>query len=190
MASRSFTFSHPDRFVVGTVGLPGKRTFFLQAVGDGSVVTVTLEKEQVEMLGERMNELLDMVRARGGAGRAVPAAADPELADNAGLEMPVDPEFRVGTMSLGWDTAEDHLLVECLELTAEDTEAGVTADPEDDAEDEKRAALRVILTGPAAREFARRADQVVSAGRADCPFCALPLDPEGHLCPRANGIPR
>ncbi len=190
MPARIFDFTHPDRFIVGTVGLPGERTFFLQATEPGSVVTVTLEKEQVEMLGERMNELLDMVRAKGGdGGRAVPAAADPAMADNAGLEMPVDAEFRVGTMSLGWDTSESHLIVECLELTTADAESGMSGDADDDDGDD-RAALRVILSGAEAREFARRADQVVNAGRADCPFCSLPLDPEGHLCPRANGIAR
>lgn len=188
MPPRVFEYPDPERFIVGTVGLPGERTFYLQASALGSITTVTLEKEQVEMLGERMNELLDMVRAKSDSGRAIPANPDPLLADNAGLVMPVDPEFRVGTMSLGWDTQKHHLVIECLEMTREDAEAGVSADPDDGETD--RDVMRVNLSAAAAREFARRADQIVNAGREDCPFCSLPLDPDGHLCPRANGVPR
>jgi uncharacterized repeat protein (TIGR03847 family) len=38
--------------------------------------------------------------------------------------------------------------------------------------------------------FCDRANNVVNAGRPACPFCALPVDPLGHLCPRANGYRR
>ena len=50
--------------------------------------------------------------------------------------------------------------------------------------------LRVVLDPPAARAFARRCGAVVSAGRPSCPFCGQPLDPTGHICPRANGYRR
>ena len=33
-------------------------------------------------------------------------------------------------------------------------------------------------------------DQVLEAGRPSCPFCGNPVDPEGHLCVRANGFRR
>ncbi|MCQ9366789.1 DUF3090 family protein [Brevibacterium sp. 50QC2O2] len=186
MASQVFEHSNPDRFIVGTVGLPGDRTFYLQAKSESRVTTVKLEKEQVEMLSERMAELLDMVRAKTLAVDEIPATALPRHYDNAGLSMPVDPEFRVGTMSLGWDTGLSRLLVECYELSQADAESGITADPDDD----ERAVFKVVLSGAQAREFSRRADQVVGAGREDCPFCSLPLDPGGHLCPRANGVAR
>ena len=41
-----------------------------------------------------------------------------------------------------------------------------------------------------ARAFAKRALDVVNAGRPPCPLCSLPLDPEGHVCPRQNGYRR
>ena len=188
MAAPIFEHSSPDRFIAGTVGLPGERTFFLQAASEGVVTSVTLEKEQVEMLGERMDELLDMVRAKGASTVPIPVGPLEELIDNAGLAMPVDAEFIVGTMSLGWDTQTGLLIVECFELTQQDAESGTSGDPDDDTQE--RRSLKVTLTAGQAREFARRADQVVNAGRSDCPFCALPLDPAGHMCPRANGIAR
>lgn len=187
MSAHVFEHSSPDRFIPGTVGLPGGRTFYLQATTGRNITTVLLEKEQVEILGERINELLDTVRAKSRGGNAIPAAPLPDYVDNSGLTMPVDAEFRVGTMSLGWDTSEHSLVIECLELTEEDARAGVSAEPSEDLD---RNLLRVKLDAIHAREFARRAEQLVQAGRAECPFCALPLDPEGHLCPRANGVAR
>ena len=104
------------------------------------------------------------------------------------FRSPIEPEFRVGTMSLGWDTVKHELVIECFELTEADAQAGESADPDDD--EVEREVLRIVLDAAGAREFARRGEQVVGAGRGDCPFCSLPLEPEGHLCPRANGIPR
>ena len=63
-------------------------------------------------------------------------------------------------------------------------------DTADSADDAQGAVLRVSLAGAAARAFAKRALAVVSAGRPPCPFCANPLDPDGHVCPRANGYRR
>ena len=52
-------FDPPERFVAGTVGPPGGRTFFLQASGEGRLVSVSLEKVQVSVLADRVNDLLD-----------------------------------------------------------------------------------------------------------------------------------
>lgn len=188
MAVRIYEHPHPERFVVGTIGLPGDRTFYLQAKSGPQITTVQVEKEQAEMLGERIDELLDMVRTKTEDPELVPVGYVEELVDNAGLSVPIDSEFHVGTMSLGWDTVAAHLIVECFELTRKDAEEDLSSELEDDQVE--RDTLRVILSGAQAREFARRTDQVVNAGRRDCPFCSLPLDPEGHICPRANGVAR
>lgn len=181
----------PDRFVVGTIGLPGERTFLLQAKSGNMLTTVVVEKEQVEILADRITELLDMVMIKDPAARVPQTALDDRI-DNAGLNVPIEPEFRVGTMSLGWDTVKHELVIECFELTEADAQAdaqaGESADPDDD--EVEREVLRIVLDAAGAREFARRGEQVVGAGRGDCPFCSLPLEPDGHLCPRANGIPR
>src|SRR5919201_6096931 len=92
-----FLFERPSRFIAGTVGTPGERTFYLQAVDDHRVVSVALEKQQVAILADRLEELLDQIVAR--TGTAFPAAD----ADNDALEQPVDEEFRVAAMGLAWD---------------------------------------------------------------------------------------
>ncbi|MEI7931207.1 MAG: DUF3090 family protein, partial [Actinomycetes bacterium] len=58
--SERIIFSHDDasKFVVGTVGLPGERSFFIQAVSDLGITTVAVEKSQVEALAARLKELI------------------------------------------------------------------------------------------------------------------------------------
>jgi uncharacterized repeat protein (TIGR03847 family) len=182
-----FVYDPPERFVAGTVGQPGQRTFFLQATGAGRTTTVALEKEQVAVLAERMEELLDEVLRRSGGSAAVPAVAPAELDDQAPLDQPLLEEFRVGTMALAWDATDERVVVEALARVADDEED--TELPDDDDEDGPDL-LRVRLTGATARSFAKRALSIVAAGRPPCPFCGLPIDPEGHVCPRQNGYRR
>jgi len=172
-------FDPPDRFVAGTVGQPGERTFFLQASGGGRTISVSLEKVQVQVLADRLEELLEEVRRRGAGD--VPAVAPRELEDTAPLDAPVEEEFRVSTMGLAWDG--EVVVVEALapqDAEAEEVEPLAETDEGPDA-------LRVRLSADMARAFVARAQRVVAAGRPPCPLCQLPLDPEGHVCPRQNG---
>ncbi|MBT2384037.1 DUF3090 domain-containing protein [Streptomyces sp. ISL-11] len=194
MSRQVFLYDPPDRFVAGTVGLPGRRTFFLQATAAGRTTSVALEKAQVEALAERIDELLDEVVRRTGGSAPVPAVAPAELADTEPLESPVDEEFRVGTMALAWDGEGERMIVEAqalVELDA-DTDEDLVEAEERLLQDETNGPpmLRVRLTGTMARAFAKRALEVVNAGRPPCPLCSLPLDPEGHVCPRQNGYRR
>ncbi|CAM2820633.1 MULTISPECIES: DUF3090 domain-containing protein [Dermacoccus] len=167
-------FVHPQRFVAGTVGEPGAREFYLQVRDPRRVEGVAIEKQQVELLAERVAELLDEV----GADRDVPAAPQ----DNDPLELPVDPIFRVGSMSAAWNPTTQLLSIECHDLEHE-----VGASDETDGE---QTTLRVVMTPSVAREFSRRSIALVAQGRRPCPLCNEPLDPSGHVCPRANGYRR
>ncbi|WP_067831479.1 DUF3090 domain-containing protein [Actinomadura kijaniata] len=190
------SYELPDRFVAGTVGRPGERSFYLQARAGRRVTSVGLEKFQVTLLAERLEELLDEVLRRSGGEAAVPAVTPVELRDDAPLDQPVEEEFRVGAMALAWDPDEQRVLIEAREATEtedpEDPEAAEDPDDPDDlddleADDPAVAVLRVSLTAAQARAFAERALQVVAAGRPPCPLCGLPLDAAGHVCPRQNG---
>ncbi|MGI5337005.1 DUF3090 domain-containing protein [Streptomyces sp. CA-181903] len=194
MSRQVFLYDPPDRFVAGTVGLPGRRTFFLQASAAGRTTSVALEKAQVEALAERIDELLDEVVRRTGGSAPVPAVAPVEHADTAPLDTPVEEEFRVGTMALAWDAEGERMVVEAqalVELEA-DTDEDLAAAEERLLQDETNGPpmLRVRITGTMARAFAKRALDIVNAGRPPCPLCSLPLDPEGHVCPRQNGYRR
>jgi uncharacterized repeat protein (TIGR03847 family) len=188
MPRQVFDYDPPDRFVAGTVGEPGSRTFFLQARSGTRVTSVALEKAQVAVLAERVEDLLDEVLRLSGGSAAVPAVAPVDAEDNDALDAPIEEEFRVGAMSLSWDPDTSRVVVECF---AE----GVAVDEDDeeegtDAEELEGAVLRVSITGAAARAFTKRALAVVAAGRPPCPFCNGPLDASGHICPRANGYRR
>jgi uncharacterized repeat protein (TIGR03847 family) len=172
-------FRQPERFVAGTVGEPGDRSFYLQAIEDARTVSVLLEKQQVSVLAERIAALLQEVARRFGPDVEVSGTtpdADP-------LAVPLEEEFRVGTMGLGWDADSRSIVVELLAVSEEEVDESVVLDDTEEGPD----ALRVFLSPVQAHAFAERAEKVVSAGRPPCPLCAEPLDPAGHVCVRLNG---
>jgi uncharacterized repeat protein (TIGR03847 family) len=176
-------FRSPDRFVAGTVGQPGDRTFYLQAVHDDRVVSVMLEKQQVAVLAERIAALLLEINRR--FGTPLPPETG-EVEDLSPLVTPVDAEFRVGTMGLGWDAEAETVVVELLAVSETEFDASVVLDDSEDGPD----AVRVFLTPESAQEFAARSNRVISAGRPPCPLCDEPLDSQGHICVRTNGYRR
>jgi len=186
MPRRVFEFVEPDRFVAGTVGEPGQRTFFLQARAGVRTTSVALEKAQVAALAERMTALLDTLLRRSGGDVPIPALTPVDQLDLDPLEAPVDEEFRVGSMSLEWDDDDQRFVLEAFAVVPE-TEASEDDLEALDSDEDGPDKLRVVLTGAAARQFAERAERVVAAGRPPCPFCNQPLDPDGHICPRQNG---
>jgi uncharacterized repeat protein (TIGR03847 family) len=196
MTHQVHAFEPPERFVAGTVGEPGDRTFFLQARGGGRVVSVALEKVQVSLLAEKLEELLTEASRRFGV--ELPDAPVPAGNDNEPLDTPVDEEFRVGTLGLAFDVDTTTVVIEAIEagegdaevdLGVDDDDAAV-GDDDDDEPDDDLDRLRVRLTPEATRAFIDRARRVVAAGRPPCPLCGQPLDPAGHLCPRHNGYHR
>ena len=164
MARRVFDFDPPDRFLAGTVGEPGDRSFYLQARKGDTLVTVGLEKAQVAVLAERLEVLLEAVEA--------PAPADSE--ESGELEEPVVELFRIGAMALAWDAEAGAVVIEAQT-------------PADDEADDEPDLLRVRLEPGQARSFVNRAESLLGGGRPACPFCGQPLDPQGHFCPRGNG---
>jgi uncharacterized repeat protein (TIGR03847 family) len=97
--------------------------------------------------------------------------------DDAPLETPVDEEFQVGAISLAWNDLAQLMTFELYEL-------------EDDEQEAEGQVLEVNFSLEMAIAFAQRSKAVVNAGRLPCPFCSIPIDPRGHLCPRANGYRR
>src|SRR5262247_224570 len=169
-----YSYDSPERFVAGTVGQPGQRTFYLQASAGGRVTSVVVEKFQVSLLDE-------VLRSTGGQG-SVPAAAPAALADDGPLDLPLTEDFRVGAIALGWDGEDEQVVIEAQEETETPIEPLTEEVPEDGP-----GVLRVRLSPGAARAFSKRAIQIVGQGRPPCPLCGLPLDAEGHICPRQNG---
>ena len=134
-------FDPPERFVAGTVGEPGGRTFFLQARSGPRLVSVALEKQQVAVLAERIDELLDEVMSSSGTETLIPAVAPVGLEDSGPLEQPIDEQFRAGTMTLSWDPDIARLVIEVFPLT--DTSDEDDEDEVDEVEPDE------VFPGPA-----------------------------------------
>ena len=188
-------FDPPERFVPGTVGEPGARTFFLQARAGNQVTSVSLEKQQVQILGERVAELLDDLIQNDDSVTTVPAMTPVAMIDNDPLDQPIEEEFRAGTITLSWDVGDERVVIEVFPVVEVEVDLPVEAEEQElldlpIEEPEPDELLLVRMTAAMARLFAARAESVVSAGRAPCPFCGGPMDAEGHLCPRANGYRR
>jgi len=176
-----YYYDPPDRFVAGSVGQPGERTFYLQATSTGRVTSVILEKFQVSLLAERIDELLDEVLRRTGTA-GIPATAPVGLRDDGPLDLPLTEEFRVGAIALAWDSEDERVVIEAQEESEQPVEP-----LSDDVPADGPGVLRVRISPAAARAFAERALSLVAAGRPPCPLCGLPLDASGHVCPRQNG---
>ena len=168
----SYEFKNVDRFICGPVGEPGEREFYLQVRADSVLVSAALEKAQASTLAERLAILCKQVSKED-----VTLVVDRIERDDAPLESPVDKDFVIGAISIAWDDDVKKVSLELFsikEVEVEDEVADITLD----------------LTLGQAKAFITRTTAVVNAGRIPCPFCAIPIDPRGHLCPRANGYRR
>jgi uncharacterized repeat protein (TIGR03847 family) len=193
MAILVHRYDAPDRFVAGTVGQPGERTFFLQAREGNRLTSVVCEKQQLSVLAEHLDRVLDEVQRRSAGQVNVPPASS-TARDTEPLDAPINEEFRVGTMTIAWDPSIDRIVIELFSNVDVDDEepAGATSGSATEEPDEIDAdeVFVVKITASYARDFVARAQALVAAGRPSCPFCLQPLDPQGHICPRANGYRR
>ncbi len=189
MAPTVHAFDWPDRFVVGTVGAPGDRTFFLQVRTGQDVVSVSLEKQQASALADRIDEVLDSLMAEDGNPFSVPSGTPVELDDTDPLDEPVADLFRAGTMSLGWDPNISQLVIEAYAIAEIDVDAleGDASGEIVEIEIEPDEVLRVKIPVGSARAFAKRARDVVSSGRPVCSLCGEPMEGD-HVCELPDGF--
>ena len=176
MPTRVHEFAWPDRIVVGTIGLPGARTFYLQVRAGTQIVSIALEKQQSALLAEKIDEILDQLITVEGNPFSVPTSTPIELVDNDQLEA-VQEQFRTGAMSLGWDPTTAQVVIEAYPIT------DVDADDNDDSLDEDGPEMLLVrMPVGTARAFAKRTREIVGAGRPACPLCGYPVDAGGHVC--------
>jgi uncharacterized repeat protein (TIGR03847 family) len=170
-----------DKITADAVGDPGQRTFFLQARKDDHLVTVLLEKQQVELLARSILEILARVGVETGEG-----PDEGEL----GLDDPVDPVWRAGRLALGYEEDRDLVVLELEELVVREGEEEVEQEALEEEEmlpDPDADRLRVWATREQMLALSRHGAAVVERGRPTCRFCGNPIDPEGHTCPAMNG---
>ncbi|WP_203566717.1 DUF3090 domain-containing protein [Aestuariimicrobium ganziense] len=189
MARLTHRYHFPDRFVAGTIGRPGERVFYLQARDGNRISSVLCEKEQVQILAEHIARILDGLSELGNEPPIPPVL---EVSSDLGpLDQPLVEDFRVGTMTLAWDSGQQCVALELFSVETTDDEDDDPVTSEDDDIDpsisQAQQSMEVRLGPVACREFVARSRALVESGRPACPFCSQPMDPGGHVCPRANG---
>jgi uncharacterized repeat protein (TIGR03847 family) len=162
-----FDLPDVDRFTTGTVGPPGRRVFYLQAVAGTENVTLRLEKAQVAALAQYLAEVV----------ADLPAPTADEVPADMQLVEPFDEAWTVGQLGVVYDDARDRMVVRADELALE----------EEGDDDTAPGMARFALTRGQVQAFVVRATSLVSAGRPSCPLCARPIDPDGHMCIKTNG---
>ena len=168
--SDEFDFDAPDHCTVGVIGEVGHRLFLFYCRQGLNETTVKVEKQQIAVLASYLGRI---VRELGRPGHL------PEDLEFYGTE---EFEWVVGTIGVSYDEDLDRIVIVLEEIGGDEEE-----DEGDDDADEDGRVLRVALSREQAAAFAIHATTLVEAGRPPCPLCALPLDPEGHICPRTNG---
>jgi uncharacterized repeat protein (TIGR03847 family) len=163
-----------DSFIVGTIGQPGEREFYLQAKYHGGVHSFAIDKGQVSALSDRIAMLIGELKAADYRFENVIAVP---------LEVPLIPEFQIGVIGIVWLGESEQVALDIQEITEGDNDLV----PEDE---DGPSRFRLLMSPDIANAFVNQARKIVSAGRAPCPFCGLPINRDGHLCPRANGYRR
>jgi uncharacterized repeat protein (TIGR03847 family) len=165
---------HPvSRITANAMGEPGNRTFYIQARKGATMVTLLCEKEQVRALAVALEQMLDDLKQKHPRG----ASYMRQVMDMS-LEEPVSPDFRVGTLGLGYDEADDLIVLVARELQPEE------------AESEDALTVRFFCSRQQMDALALHAHEVVSKGRPICALCGKPMDFDGNVqgfCPRRNG---
>ena len=156
--------SEPHHVTVGYTGSPGERTFFLQAQEGDELLTLQMEKGQVEGLGELLGQLLTRIDDE--------PATDWDR-DAMELRTPIEPAWSVGEISLGLDPDAGRFAIEVAALVLEDAEPDTA---------------RIWCDRDQTRRLAAHAVEVVGQGRPRCELCGRPTAQDGsHVCPSTNG---
>lgn len=175
-----------DRITTDAVGPAGQRTFYLQGRRGEQLVTLLVEKQQVQLLSASVVEILAQIGKETGQG---------PVEEEMGLDQPIIPEWRAGRLSIGYHDERDLLMLEAEELLPEEEETAVEAEEPGEAPETATVdhpavepqRVRFWATREQMLSLARHGANVCAAGRPLCPFCHNPLDPEGHQCPAMNG---
>lgn len=176
MANFAYDLNPVQHIIADAVGEPGQRTFFLQARADEQSISVVLEKQEVGQLAVAVLQLLEELEKQYPNLRQT-SHSHKDLQP----EHPLEPIFRVGQLSIGYDEDDDMVWIVAKELVVNDE--GEVADPNRD----DIPAVRFVATRDQMRAMSEHALEVIGRGRPVCPLCGRPIDRTGHFCARSDG---
>ena len=171
MPKIDLTLNPVDYITVDAIGKPGNRIFYIQGKKEEQVVSLIIEKIQLQTLIIGIKDFLIEVSERfGKQTNTISAYQEKDMQ----IQPPVDPLFRVGDMGLAYDETNDMVCIIAKEtpVDAPESESGV---------------VRYWCTRPQLVTIGNWAIVVIERGRPICPQCQQPMEPEGHFCPKKNG---
>jgi uncharacterized repeat protein (TIGR03847 family) len=157
------------RITTNAVGQPGQRVFYLQARRGREVVSLLAEKEQVRALAQAIEKLMEELSEKN---PLLSTSDDMLLVSDMSLEEPIEPQFRIAQMGIGYDAERDMIIL---------IVQGVRDEEGSDAPTARFGASRQQM-----RALSAHASSVVARGRRICGNCGRPIDPSGHFCPQMN----
>jgi len=172
MPGQEFDLNPVSRITTGAIGPPGQRVFYLQGRDESTLITLIIEKMQIQSLAVGLEQfLMELAQQYPDLPEAVSDFREPEME----LDQPIDPAFRVSQLGLGFDRPTDRVVIVAHELVAEEQEA------------EQASVARFWCSRSQLRALGQWGLELVGRGRPICGNCGEPIDPRGHFCPRSNG---
>jgi uncharacterized repeat protein (TIGR03847 family) len=156
------------------IGQPGQRVFYIQGRTVDRVVTVIVEKVQIQTLSLGIEDFLMEVSQR--FPNLTPVSAEYDEAAMH-IQPPVDPIFRVGELGLAYDADSDMAVLIVREIQTADNEGNT----------EESSVVRFWCTREQLQAMGKWGMEVSGRGRPICPYCGQPMEAEGHFCPKRNG---
>lgn len=172
-----YNFDMVHRITASAVGPPGQRVFYVQARQGTHLLSLVAEKEQVRALADAINQMLDDLAEK----NPRLSTSDDLLIADMDLEEPIEPEFRIAQMGLGYDEDRDMIVLVVQAINEEDPEMAA------ELGDEAASLARIAATRAQMRALSEHAQRVVEAGRPICGNCGQPMEAGGHFCPERNG---
>lgn len=161
-----------DRLTVDAIGQPGSRVFYLQAQQFDQVVTILVEKIQVQTICIGVEQFLAEIAQKYPGIKPYDASYQEE---GMRITPPVDPLFRAGEIGLAYSVEEDLAILVVKEILTDQ-------ESEDDLGE-----IRFWCTRSQLAALGQWGIELSGRGRPICPQCGEPIPPEGHLCPKKNG---
>ena len=154
---------------VGTIGIPGKRTFFLQGSRGTQTISLVIEKEQAVLLASSLESFLEELERN--APLSTRTGSEPVWTDMR-LREPIEELFRVGNMGLGYSEENELVVIIAYELVEEGDDPNVVS---------------FWATRSQVQALIKHVSDIVKQGRPICGNCGRPIDADGHFCPNRNG---
>lgn len=160
-----------DHITTDAIGPAGQRVFYIQAWKEERIISVIVEKMQIQSLAVGVEQFLADLNTRY---TDLPNASADYDEDQMHVHPPVDPLFRAAQLGLGYDPEQDLVALELRE--------SAEGEPEENTH-----VARLWCTRSQIRAMANWGIEIASRGRPTCPQCGQPMDPAGHFCVKKNG---